>query len=215
MSRGVAVQLSRLDGLATEGFVILEHRASVRVHEDFELDPELPAVTEHRRMICRNTRRSGVEVEAIVEFTDLPGMATFLDRVSPAQRPAATAHALARFQQMAVVSRLTEQVGGGQAGEAGAQNDDAGPTTGSGFELGRACMNEVVRQQAETLHDEIGSAEAACFADQVHELSAGQRLESRRLHDSSSPIHAFGNSVDPIRHRCRCASQSRRTTPPF
>ena len=75
-------------------------------------------------------------------------------------------------------------------------------------------MSEVVRQQTETLHDEIGSAEATGFAGEVHELSAGQCLESYRVHDSPGLAHKFGNTIDPITHRCPSASQSRRTTPP-
>ena len=166
-------------------------------------------------MIRRNARRSGIEVKAIVEFTDLLGAATFFDRVPPPQGPAPASHALTRFQQVAVISRPAEQVGGGQAGEAGAENGNTGPTTGTRFELGRTRMSEVVRQQTEALHDEIGSAEATCFADEVHELSASQCLESCRVHDSPDPIHKFGNTVEPIAHRCPSASQSRRTTPPF
>ena len=63
----VVVRLAHLDRLAAIGGGVVEQRPAVGVDLDLHGDAELAAIAEHRLVCARNPRRSGIEVEVLVE----------------------------------------------------------------------------------------------------------------------------------------------------
>ena len=75
--------------------------------------------------------RTDVLVEALGESAVLGEASGELDLGAVADRPVPAANALPGFEQSAGVAQLAQLVGGGQAGDAAAQDDHAGPLAGA------------------------------------------------------------------------------------
>jgi hypothetical protein len=74
--------------------------------------------------MMRDPHRPRIEVEPIVECGRLARTIFFADG-SPAHGEAAAAWPRPRFEHAAVIANLSELIGGGQAGDAGAENQHA------------------------------------------------------------------------------------------
>ena len=122
----------------------------------------------------RNSRRTGVEVEPVVEAADLDFLLDLLDPRAAPDRPTTAAGAIARLENAAVVTGLAELVSRRHAGQPGAEDDDrrAGPRTRR--EIGRAGVGHRHRQQPESLHGDVGRAVAAGERDAVDESPSCQ-----------------------------------------
>src|SRR4029078_6003803 len=87
-----------------------------------------------------------------------------LERGAAPYGPVAPAHAIADFEQRAIVAGLGELVGGRQPGHAGAENDDLGAVAAARLE--REWLGDGGgAKEAHGLHGKIGGAIASGLRD--------------------------------------------------
>jgi hypothetical protein len=85
------------------------------------------AVVEDRGVVVGEAARPGVQVEVgmVVELADLLRAGVLLDRVAGADRVAAAAGTILRLEEDHLIAGPVKLVGGGEPGDAGAEDDDA------------------------------------------------------------------------------------------
>ena len=95
--------------------------------ERLDGDAQLTAIVERRGVMMRDARSAGIQVLPLIERRLLrrPGFLAGLP-APDGERPAPEARA--RFEDVAVVAKLSQLVGRCQSGDAGAQDDDARPS---------------------------------------------------------------------------------------
>jgi hypothetical protein len=144
----------------------------VDLHESLELDAEPLAVSEHRMVVVWDAPRAGIEIKALVEFALLFEAAEFGVFVAAAQRPAAAAGFLAVLQDLNLVARLAEFVGGDHAGKPGAK-DKHGSTFRVAVELDRPLVGRLLRK-TEGCHGLVHGCTSSKRADHGKEIAAAE-----------------------------------------
>ena len=168
----VVDHLALLDRLAAIELVALQKRGARGVDLDFERNAELVAVVQHVGVDGGQARGAGVEVEAFVKGAGLLRAVGEVDARAAADGPVAAADAIAGFEHGAGVAELGHLVGGDQAGDASAEDDDAGAVAGDAADGLRFGGSD--GQQAEGLHHGEGGAVAAHLPYTEEKLTPGK-----------------------------------------
>ena len=151
------VSASVVDDLALlNGFTLIElgrlHQCGAGgVDLDLEGHAEIVAVVEEMGMDGRDARGAGVEIVASLPLANLRSAISELDLGALADRPAATAGAIAGFEDGALEACLAQFVGRDHAGDASAENDDLLASAEVGWELRKRGLADR-GQEAESLH---------------------------------------------------------------
>ena len=222
-SARVVDRLAQLDRPAVIGRRIVQQRPAIGIDLDLERDAELVAIAEHGLMMAGKPRRPRVPVQPLVELADLAGAVGHIERRAAPDGPVASAHAIAGFEHRAVVSGLTELIGRGQPGDAGAENDDLGAVTAARLERERFGEGGGP-QKSHRLHGEIGGAIASGLRHLAQEFPTGAaHLDlalllsvtegTIRLPRSSRLRPARCPEVPPCRRRSGRACRSPHRTP--
>ena len=111
-------------GLTAEGLIRLKAVDAVVHDVDLEGHVQITAIADQAAVVVGDAARTGVDVETLVEHTGLGGAVQFVDGVAAAHGVVAAADPLLGFQDEAFVTHSFQFVGGGQATDAGAQDQD-------------------------------------------------------------------------------------------
>ncbi len=172
----IVAHLAHPHRLAAERRLVVQQGVAVVVDDHLQRDAELLAIAEHGLVVVRQPRRADIEIEIVGTrpFHGLGGVDLF-DAFAAADRPIAPAGARSRLQDHALVTRLRELIGGRHSGDAGAQNDHAGPAPRAARQRWRARMRRRDHQQAHRRHGIVGGGDAAGLADEVDEAPPRER----------------------------------------
>ena len=162
--------LAEAEGFAAVGGWGLEVGAAAAVDFGFQCHAEGAAVAEHGLVVAGQAGGAGVEIFAVREVADLLGAVGHVDAGAAADAPVAAADAVARFDEGDAVAGLAEFPGGDEAGDAGAEHDDAGPFGRAGELQGRAIG--VFGHHAERAHGGECGAETTGGRNAFNELAA-------------------------------------------
>src|SRR5882757_4400412 len=120
----------------------------------------------------RQAGRTRIEIEPFVKGACLLRAVGEADARAAAYSPVAATHSIASFEQGAGVAELGHLVGRDQAGDASAENDDAGAVAADATDFLRFGGSD--GQQAECLHHGEGCAIAAYLTYSVEKLTTGK-----------------------------------------
>jgi hypothetical protein len=134
----------------------------IDLHEGLERNAELAAVIEHPVMMVRNTPWPGIEIQALVESTDLFVSAEFGVFIATAQCPVTTACACVVFKHLDRIARLAQLISRDQASQTRAE--DKNGATPCALQRGRPAIGRF-RGKAEVVHGLVHQGAATCDAD--------------------------------------------------
>ena len=208
----IGLDFAEPHALARERTEILPFVEEVRgfgfVDEDLERYPELLAVAEHACVPVRQSPRTAVQVQALVEIADLLLARTELRvRGAAADRPVDAADAVARFEDRDAVAKLAELVGHGHPRHAGAKDDDLGACRAAGEHRPRTCLCCHQVPRLHRAHHERGSADVPELLEErtsgqlVHDAGSDRRSSHARA--AASPASTPPRQRLPASRRCR------------
>ena len=174
MAAGVVDDLALHHGFAAVGSVVLQVGGAAGVDLDLELDAELAAVAEDSGVDGRQARGADVLIVAGVEGAGLGGAVEEGDGVAAADGPVAAAGTGAGFEDGAVEAEGTHLVGGDQAGDAAAEDDDLDTFASVGRDGERELLLRERGHEAHGLHGEKGSAVSASLAYTQEKIATGK-----------------------------------------
>ena len=160
------------------GFAVIEQR---RLHQggtggvdlDFQGDAELLTVAEEVGVDGGDSCGTGVEVAAVLPLAVLSAAVGEFDLGAFADGPAASAGAVAGFEDGAVEACLAEFVGCGHAGDASAEDDDLLAFAEVGGELRKRRLSDGWHE-AEDMHGGECGGVSADLCDALEEDTSGQ-----------------------------------------
>ena len=157
-------------------------------------------------MRARDTRGTGVEIEAGIEAGALIGPADLLDPVAATDRPHAAADAIARFEHGDLVPGFLQLVGGDQAGDPGSENYHRPAVAAGSRKLEILGAGRRRDRQAERLHRQIGCAGAA---DRPHLLQQRPSCQCHATRPLPPRLGRREQQYGPIATKIRPSAASR------
>jgi hypothetical protein len=208
----IVAHLAHPHRLAAERRLVVQQGVAVVVDDHLQRDAELLAIAQHGLVVVRQARRTDIEIEIVAArpFHGLDGVDLF-DALASPDRPIAPAGARSRLQDHALVTGLRELIGGRHSGDAGAQNDHAGPAPRAARQRRRARMRRRNRQQAHRRHCVVGGGDTAGLADEVDESPPRERGTQAAIRHAYDPCAAASvwlvprgeDSAGPEAGKCR------------